>query len=108
MFYTIDYSLERDNYQNYKNFEIKKIEDIVLENDAMFEGKSIPIYGLYFGSGSDEYTPIYYDDSGENVEVSDGNGDTFYTFASRYNPDAIISELYYRNRAGHSYADDDI
>jgi hypothetical protein len=35
------------------------------------------------------------------TEVSDGAGDTFYTYQALYIAKSLLSELYYRNSAGH-------
>lgn len=70
-FYNIHYTLERDTYQNYKDFEIRRIGDQILPSDAKYAGKTIPIYALYYK----------------------GDISKFY------------SEIYYRNKAGNSYAD---
>ena len=72
VFCNISYELVRDNYGNYKNFDVLPIDGAPLPNDAKFFGKSVPVYGLYYK----------------------GNIEEFY------------SELYYRNRKGHSYSDD--
>ena len=42
------------------------------------------------------------------TEVSDGAEDTFYTYQALYTAKSLLSELYYRNSAGHSYADYDV
>lgn len=112
--YQISYSLQRDQYGNYKKFEIVPLNcgeakgGIYLPDDAMFAGAFMPLYCLKFKEGDDEYSPIYYKDRQELTKVSDGAGDTFYTYEPLYNPDSIISELYYRNRVGNSYADYDV
>lgn len=112
--YQISYSLQRDQYGNYKKFEIVPLNcgeangGIYLPDDAMFAGAFMPLYCLKFKEGEDEYSPIYYKDGQEFTKVSDGAGDTFYTYEPLYNPDSIISELYYRNRVGNSYADYDV
>ena len=81
---------------------------IILPDDAMFAGAFMPLYCLKFKEGGDEYSPIYYREGVEPVQVSDGQGDTFYTYESIYTPDSLLSELYYRNSAGNSYADYDV
>lgn len=80
--YKVDYSLERDNFLNYKYFEIKKIGSYTHKYSSnaatsskvtSISGVSIPVYGLYLKEG---------------VNVT-----------------KLASELYYRNKDGHSYAD---
>lgn len=80
--YKVDYSLERDNFLNYKYFEIKKIGYYTHQYSAnaatsaavsAIKDVQIPVYGLYLKAG---------------VNVTE-----------------LASELYYRNKDGHSYAD---
>lgn len=66
-FYNIHYTLERDNYQNYKDFEIKQIGTKELPPDAKFAGKTVPIYALYYkGDISKFYSELYYRNSAGN------------------------------------------
>ena len=66
-FYNIHYTLERDNYQNYKDFEIKQIGTKELPSDAKFAGKTVPIYALYYkGDISKFYSELYYRNSAGN------------------------------------------
>lgn len=112
--YQISYSLQRDQYGNYKKFDIVPLNcgeangGIYLPADAMFAGAFMPLYCLKFKEGEDEYSPVYYKDGQEMTEVSDGAGDTFYTYQALYTAKSLLSELYYRNSAGHSYADYDV
>ena len=109
--YQISYSLQRDQYGNYKKFDIVPLNcgeakgGIYLPDDAMFAGAFMPLYCLKFKEGGDEYSPVYYKDGQEMTEVSDGAGDTFYTYQALYTAKSLLSELYYRNSAGHQYAD---
>lgn len=111
--YQVSYSLQRDQYGNYKKFEIVPLNcngttgGINLPPDAMFAGAFMPLYCLKFKEGGDDYLPIYYKEGQELVEVSDGAGGTFYTYEALYTSDSLLSELYYRNSAGHAYADYD-
>lgn len=111
--YQISYSLQRDQYRNYKKFEIvplncgDSVGGIYLPDDAMFAGAFMPLYCLKFKEGGDEYTPVFYKDGQELTQVSDGAGDTFYTYQPLYTSKALLSELYYRNKAKHVYADYD-
>lgn len=111
--YQISYSLQRDQYGNYKKFEIvplncgDSVGGIYLPDDAMFAGAFMPLYCLKFKEGEDEYTPVFYKDGQELTQVSDGAGDIFYTYQPLYTSKALLSELYYRNKAKHVYADYD-
>ena len=111
--YQISYSLQRDQYGNYKKFEIvplncgDSVGGIYLPDDAMFAGAFMPLYCLKFKEGGDEYTPVFYKDGQKLTQVSDGAGDTFYTYQPLYTSKALLSELYYRNKAKHVYADYD-
>lgn len=111
--YQVSYSLQRDQYGNYKKFEIvplncgDSVGGIYLPDDAMFAGAFMPLYCLKFKEGGDEYTPVFYKDGQELTQVSDGSGDTFYTYQPLYTSKALLSELYYRNKAKHVYADYD-
>ena len=70
IFYNIKYSLQRDNYQNYKMFDIKEIGWIALPNDALFSGKRVYVYGLYFKEGYDVsnlYSELYYRNKAGNA-----------------------------------------
>jgi len=67
----------------------------------MFAGAFMPLYCLKFKEGKDEYSPVYYKDGQEMTEVSDGASDTFYTYQALYTAKSLLSELYYRNSAGH-------
>ena len=118
IFYQINYQLQRDQFGNYKNFEITdkiKYKDpdseieteggIILPDDAMFAGKTMSLQCLKFKSGKDEYQEIYYRDNNDYYEITDGLNNTFYTYSTLYSPKSLLSELYYRNKAGNSYAD---
>lgn len=111
--YQISYSLERDQYGNYKKFSIEPLNcgdtegGIYLPDDAMFAGSFMPLYCLKFKSGEEDYSPILYKDSDSFIQISDGYGDTFYTYQAVGSPEILLSELYYRNKAGNSYSDYD-
>ena len=111
--YQVSYSLQRDQYGNYKKFEIVPLDcedsvgGIYLPDDAMFAGAFMPLYCLKFKEGGDEYTPVFYKDGKELTQVSDGADDMFYTYQPLYTSKALLSELYYRNKAKHVYADYD-
>ena len=56
-----------DNYQNYKDFEIRQIGTKGLPSDAKFAGKTVPIYALYYkGDISKFYSELYYRNSAGN------------------------------------------
>ena len=111
--YQVKYSLQKDQYGNYKKFTIEPLNcggingGIQLPEDAMFAGSFMPLYCLKFKDGGDDYVPIYYKEGEEFIQVSDGVGGTFYTYLSLYTSSALLSEMYYRNKEGHSYADYD-
>ena len=66
-FYNIHYTLEKDNYQNYKDFDIKQIGAKELPSDAKFAGKTVPIYALFYkGDVSKFYSELYYRNSAGN------------------------------------------
>ena len=119
--YTVDYELKHDNYLNYQKFEIKQITvkdemyegGITLPSDAMHANMFIPIYALKFKSDSSEYFNVLYKDDTVYKNVltyessSSNNLDSVYYFKNLYNEEALLSELYYRNIKGHTYADYD-
>ena len=131
MFYQISYNLERDNYLNYKKFEIFQVENmsayyyngnsqtninidnkyLILPDDAKFAGQKVPVYALRFRKYSDdEYDNVYSYLDGEFspiFENSQGALLPIYTYQPKYDTDSIISELYYRNSQKHVYADDE-
>ena len=122
MFYTIEYSLERDPWKNYKNFEIVQVDTINMAElgDAMFNTSEeelhpieFPVYGLYFkASGNDEnisYVYTYPRVSNDYAVYSGPGTDAKRVFIKlgKPDPEVMMSELYYRNSAGHAYADYD-
>ena len=126
LFYTIDYSLQHDNYLNYKQFTIENIRvegekcdlGIKLPDDAMYAGKIVPIQALKFKTGGSEYLEVLYksqDGTFKDVITPNLNKDenhpkdwyNVYYYKNLYNEEALLSELYYRNALGHSYADYD-
>jgi hypothetical protein len=122
MFYTVDFQLERDPWKNYKNFEIIQVDSIDMTqfDDAMFNSTQVasqpinyPIYGLYFkASGNDEnISYVYtYPRIGDDYAVyssNDINARRVFIKLGKADPEVMMSELYYRNVAGHVYADYD-
>lgn len=121
--YRIDYELLHDPWKNYELFRIVPIKDYTcvredgsvysnygefkLPDDAMFSGAIVPVYALCFNEGDSEWQEVYYRD-GDNYEfVDNGVGGRIYTYKPLYKPEALYSELYYRNSAGHAYSDYD-
>ena len=115
--YIIDYELMQDSYGNYQLFDLVKVTDVTLPNDAMFAGAKVPVYALCFKTNDDdELQEVYYLD-GDNFEYAhnertnlkhDDQLGWIYTYKALYKPEALYSELYYRNSAGHAYADYDV
>jgi hypothetical protein len=75
----------------------------------MYSGTTILVQGLYFkeGDNESEYFPVYSQENGEYFKIEDSNSDNVYTYMSLYTPEALYTELYYRNSAGNSYSDYD-
>ena len=114
LFYTISYELQKDNKMNYKKYDIRKVlvdgqapGGITLPEDAMYAGKVVPVYGLYFNTGDEEYSKVYYLEGENYQEALDPYDNPVYTYESLYNVESMLSELYYRNSAGNAYADYD-
>ncbi len=106
LFYTISYKLMRDNYKNYKMFEIKQLEfeDNAYPTDAKYFGKELIRYGLYLKNDENKKDVFYIkDDSMEHVQLHDGS----YVCTQNTITEAVLSEMYYRNKAGHAYSDYD-
>lgn len=121
--YRVDFSLERDSWNNYKLFKIVQIRDFTysdsqgkvysvigdlsLPEDAMFAKAAVPLYVLCFNDGDDEWQEVYYMDGEEFQFALDAGNNNVYTYKVLYSPEALYSELYYRNSAGNAYADYD-
>ena len=129
LFYTITYKLEKDPWKNYKYFTIKQVGTIYMDqlSDSKFKqgyqyssnpndpnnnltGLEYPIYGLYFSSlNSSGYELVYdYPAVGDQYAVFTDETDRVQILAPPTDPEILMSELYYRNAAGHAYADYDI
>ena len=126
LFYTITYKLERDPWKNYKYFTIKQVGTIYMDQllDSKFSkgyqysndpnnnlvGLEYPIYGLYFSSlNSSGYELVYdYPAVGDQYAVFTDKTNRVQILAPPTDPEILMSELYYRNAAGHAYADYDI
>lgn len=99
--YKIKFELLRDIYGYYKNFEIRMLGTRTLPSDAV-SPITIPIYGLFLATQKEGYV---YDYRSKQVLISEGS--------AIINEDPIdvsqyFTELYYRNKEGHSYNDYDI
>ena len=106
LYYYINFELLRDSYKNYQLFDIKPITvtyegvkydekgNIILPEDAMFAGSSMPLYGLYFKE--DKYE-----------EIKDKSSNPILTLKESYDPKRLHSELYYRNKENRAYSDYD-
>ena len=130
LYYTISFDLVRDVYSNYKLFEIKQLsfwEGDQYPSDAKYADKKIIMYGLFLkdptkeyvmNMGQGDYENALLDDNSytytlDNGEVYYREGKIGYTYLQNgtkvhiktLSKEPIISELYYRNAAGHSYAD---
>lgn len=116
--YRTTFQLERDVHGSYRKFEIKGLTvqneegheipgGMMLPPDAMFAGSFMPLQALFFKDGGDEYQKIYYKDKDDLYQVSDSTGAPIFVYESLHNPKALLSEIYYRNKAGHAYADYD-
>ena len=126
LFYTITYKLEKDPQKNYKYFTIKQVGTIHMDqlSDSKFSkgyqysndpdknlvGLEYPIYGLYFSSlNVDGYELVYnYPAVGDQYAVFTDKTNRVKIQAPPSDPEVLMSELYYRNAAGHAYADYDI
>lgn len=126
LFYTITYKLEKDPWKNYKYFTIKQVGTIHMDqlSDSKFSkgyqysndpnnnlvGLEYPIYGLYFSSlNIDGYELVYdYPAVGDQYAVFTDKTNRVKIQAPPSDPEVLMSELYYRNTAGHAYADYDI
>lgn len=106
--YKVDFELLKDSQENYKLFRILKVKDVVLPEDAMFAGAKVPVYALCFNDGDDEWQEVYYKDGDNYENVIDNLGNYIYSYKALYKPEALYSELYYRNSAGNAYADYDV
>lgn len=115
--YRTTFQLERDIHGSYKKFEIKGLTvqsegyeipgGMMLPADAMFAGSFMPLQALFFRNGDDEYKEVYYKDGDDLSQVFDSTGSPIFWYEALNTPKALLSEMYYRNKAGHAYADYD-
>lgn len=80
MFYQLSYHLERDPWNNYKLFDIKEIGTYTIPDNM-----------------GDDSTKTKY--AGQTMHIYG------LYFNNKANPKDLMSELYYRNKAHHTYAD---
>lgn len=119
--YDISYELCRDIYGNYKNFTLKKLkfykdghesDTFPLSNtkDALFPTHNVSVYGLYLNPKSPLYTRDLMDKQGTRrvyLTTRDSNKISS-VFIHKDLRSTLLSELYYRNKEGHAYADTDV
>ena len=119
--YDISYELCRDIYGNYKNFTLKKLkfykdgheqDTFPLSNveDALFPTHNVSVYGLYLNPKSPLYTKDLMDKQGtRRVYLTTRNSNKISSvFIHKNLGSMLLSELYYRNKEGHAYADTDV
>ena len=119
--YDISYELCRDIYGNYKNFTLKKLKfykdgheqdtfPLSNEKDALFPTHNVSVYGLYLNPKSPLYTRDLMDKQGTRrvyLTTRDSNKISS-VFIHKDLGSTLLSELYYRNKEGHAYADTDV
>ena len=112
LFYTISYKLMRDNYKNYKMFEIKQLEfednnlckGNAYPTDAKYYGRELIRYGLYLRNNDNKKEVFYIKGTSmKRVQLRDGS----YVCTQNAITKEVLSEMYYRNKAGHAYSDYD-
>ena len=124
LFYTVDYELERDPWGNYKNFEIQVVETISLGTGTTYDDiaysssdsqhpLAYTVYGLFFkkAEAAKENAAVYirpYVSEEYAVYTDASKLNRVYLNYNVSNSEILMSELYYRNAAGHAYADYDV
>lgn len=122
--YDISYELCRDIYGNYKNFTLQKLkftnsegemqESFPLSNvgDALFPTHDVSVYGLYINPKSPLYTRDLMDETGvQKVYLTtkdEEHNKISSVFIHKDMRAMLLSELYYRNKKNHAYADTDV
>ena len=98
LFYMIHYTLERDNYMNHKLFEIVPIKISQQTGRVTYKEKTY-----------DKCIILPSDPSLKKCALYAGEAIITYGLKLKNNVDIneLFSELYYRNKDGHSYADYD-
>lgn len=121
--YDISYELCRDVYGNYKNFTLQKLKFYkdgheqdtfsLRDNvkDALFPDHNISVYGLYINPKSPLYTRDLMDNTGVKrvyLTTKDEEHKISSVFIHKDMRSMLLSELYYRNKKNHAYADTDV
>lgn len=121
--YDINYELCRDVYGNYKNFTLQKLKFYkdgheqdtfsLRDNvkDALFPDHNISVYGLYINPKSPLYTRDLMDKTGVKrvyLTTKDEEHKISSVFIHKDMRSMLLSELYYRNKKNHAYADTDV
>lgn len=124
--YDINYELCRDIYGNYKSFTLKKLEfydregklqdkfplSSVKDHDALFPNHDVSVYGLYINPKSPLYTRDLMDEQGVKKTYLTTKDEEHKKISSVFiHKDMramLLSELYYRNKENHAYADTDV
>ena len=121
MFYDIKYELCRDIWGNYKNFKIATLKvhtssgDLdyfplgsaqVGTEDALLTG-NMYIYGLFMNNDQSLYVrDTSSAQSNQLTYLTTHNSSATQLYFHRNMNSKLLSELYYRNIAGHAYSDD--
>ena len=122
--YDISYELCRDVYGNYKNFTLQKLKFYkdgheqdtfsLRDNvkDALFPDHNISVYGLYINPKSPLYTRDLMDNTGVKrvylTTKDEEHNKISSVFIHKDMRSMLLSELYYRNKKNHAYADTDV
>lgn len=132
LLYNIKYELQRDIYGNYKDFKIVPMQYIpttdeqnmgiqktpyyplgtsLATQDSLFKGQYY-IYGLYRDSSKANIQLCVKRDENlvnlvVNHEDTEGNIRPFNLCLKKDISQDLLTELYYRNKAGHAYSDDE-
>ena len=124
--YDINYELCRDIYGNYKSFTLKKLEfydregklqdkfplSSVEDHDALFPNHDVSVYGLYINPKSPLYTRDLMDEQGVKktylTTKDEEHNKISSVFIHKDMRAMLLSELYYRNKENHAYADTDV
>lgn len=103
--YSYKFKLERDIYGNYKHFEIKNVynSDNSLKEQTLCLKVNRPSFALTAGS----LGTIYIDRNLDSSYVAEDDDLVYSSSIYNYIPtySALLTELYYRNKAGHAYSD---
>lgn len=103
--YTITYTIQRDTFKNHTLFKIEEVE-LNLPDDAKDTTIKVPILCLI--ETEDSYKEVFYQENDSFFKIQDYLENSIYTYKPSDVEEHIYAELYYRNKAGHSYPDDEI